>query len=117
MSKDHDYDHCVRVAAAVPSNMRPAALLHDHIEDGLASERELRQLYAPETVDAVVCLTRKFGEFYSDYINRIKSEEGRIGEVARTVKLADLRDNLARSDEEHASLKRRYERAIDILLS
>ena len=67
-----------------------AAVLHDVIEDGNISLDELRGIGLSETVvEAVGCLTKRPGETYEGYIERI----GEV-ELARRVKLRDLRDNM-----------------------
>lgn len=88
------------------------ALLHDSVEDGYLSERELARTFPPWVSDALEALTHKESETYFEYINRVA--EG--PEIARQVKLSDLRVNIARSIESgHPSLKNRYERAIEKL--
>ena len=68
-----------------------AAVLHDVVED---TDVELRHLaragYPPEVVAAVDALSRRAHESYDDYIERVAANE-----IARRVKLADLRENLA----------------------
>src|SRR5690606_16788407 len=49
-----------------------AAVLHDVIEDGSISLDELRGIGLPETVVAAIdCLTKRPGESYESYIERI----------------------------------------------
>ena len=66
------------------------AVLHDVVED---SEWTLAQLaaegFTPEIIAAIDCLTHRDGEDYMDYIDRICENA-----LARSVKLADLRDNM-----------------------
>jgi (p)ppGpp synthase/HD superfamily hydrolase len=66
------------------------AVLHDAIED---TELELRHLvevgYPPEVVAAVDAVTHRPDESYDDYIERVAGNE-----LARRVKLADVRENL-----------------------
>ncbi|MGH8979777.1 MAG: GTP pyrophosphokinase [Acidimicrobiales bacterium] len=68
-----------------------AAVLHDAIED---TELELDDLvdagYTAEVVEAVECLTHREGCTYEDYIETLAANP-----VARRVKIADLRENLA----------------------
>jgi (p)ppGpp synthase/HD superfamily hydrolase len=68
-----------------------AAVLHDAVED---TDLELRDLveagYQADVVSAVDSLTRRVREPYEDYIERVRENE-----VARRVKIADLRENLA----------------------
>ena len=68
-----------------------AGVLHDVIEDTEASVPELIAAIEPsrETLEALYLLTRAPGDSYEGYIDLIK-----VHPLARTVKLADLRDNL-----------------------
>ena len=56
-------------------------------------------------------LTRREGETYFAYIDRVRSGS----DTARRVKLADIEDHLARSDHIGPSLIRRYMRAAELL--
>jgi hypothetical protein len=68
-----------------------AAVLHDAIED---TDLELKDLteagYSAPIVEAVGRLTHRAEESYEDYIDRLATNE-----IARRVKVADLRENLA----------------------
>lgn len=68
-----------------------AAVLHDAIED---TELEIDDLveagYAADVVAAVDHLSHRDGDTYEKYIERVATNE-----VARRVKIADLRENLA----------------------
>ena len=66
-----------------------AALLHDTLEDTSVTEEELRALFPPAIVDAVVCLTRKPEEEYMDYVRRCKHNA-----IAKPVKMCDLANNM-----------------------
>lgn len=108
------YDYAVRIAAAAHSYQKDkvgsafishplrvsmkcksieakiVALLHDVIEDTKIDANYLIDNGFPkEIVDIVVILTRKKGEQYSEYIDRIKSNS-----IAREVKIYDLEDNM-----------------------
>lgn len=66
------------------------AVLHDVVEDSELSFADLKNKGCPaEIITALDCLTHCSDEHYSDYILRIKKNE-----LARRVKLADLRDNM-----------------------
>jgi (p)ppGpp synthase/HD superfamily hydrolase len=68
-----------------------AAVLHDVVEDTDVSVDELlAEGYPTEVAVAVECLTRRSGEAYEDYIDRLAAND-----VARRVKIADLDENLA----------------------
>lgn len=69
---------------------RIAAVLHDVIEDTRITEEFLReQGYREEVLRALDALTRREGESYADFIERVAGNP-----LARRVKLADLADNL-----------------------
>ena len=111
-------DHLFRVGFRGKSvSEMKVGILHDIIEDTDMTLSELKRtgLLSNEELDAIDHLTRKEGETYFDYINRVTKNE-----LATKVKLNDLRDNLdlTRFDEvkeEHLSLLNRYLKAYDIL--
>ncbi|MGH9230352.1 MAG: GTP pyrophosphokinase [Acidimicrobiales bacterium] len=89
------------------------AVLHDVVED---TGIELRHLVdagcPPEVVAAVDSITRRADESYGEYIERVAGNE-----IARRVKLADLRENLANNlrlppSPENVERIARYERAL-----
>ena len=66
------------------------AILHDVLEDTDASAKDLKGLGCPkDVVDAVIALTRRYGESYRDYILRVDRNE-----LASAVKFEDLEDNM-----------------------
>lgn len=94
------------------------ALLHDVIEDTIPSNfYNMQEKYADslgltgEVKDAVIALSRKYGEVYSDYIERVKNSSA----VAGMVKRSDLRVNITRSLKRNAPLVKRYRKALDQL--
>ena len=73
------------------TNARLVALMHDLIEDTPVTLEELRALgFEDEVLAALDLVTHKQGDSYADYVIRLKANE-----VARQVKLSDLRDNSA----------------------
>lgn len=69
---------------------RVVAVLHDVIEDSEMTLDDLRvEGFSAEIVDAVDHLTRRDGETYEAFIERIAPHE-----LACRVKLADLEDNM-----------------------
>jgi len=92
------FDHVERVAAAVPSDARVVALLHDVLErtDTSATDLAARGLTRIE-LGALRLLTRGTGEDYDVHVTRIARAEGPAGTLARVVKLADLEDHLGES--------------------
>ena len=103
-------NHPKRVAMRVPKELRPAAWLHDVLEDTKVSEEILRANFPKEVVDEVVVLThKKKEENYFEYIMRVKKNPRAI-----VIKLADLRDNLSSLPE--GSLKDKYRLAQFVLM-
>lgn len=92
------------------------ALLHDVVEDTSVTLDDLRDRgYSDEVVAAVDILTRRSGEPYSTYIERVSTSE-----LARRVKLADLRHNLQPDRVKllgNDTLVKRYEKALRQLSS
>jgi hypothetical protein len=65
-----------------------------------------------EELEALRLVTRTEGEPYGEFIERIACAKGRAGRIARTVKLADLRDNLGRTTPKLSHLAERYRKAL-----
>jgi len=73
-----------------------AALLHDTIEDTDTTASELRHVgFSKRTVDIVEAVTRREGEDYEDFIERVANS----GRDAVLVKLADVSVNLGTLDQ------------------
>jgi len=69
---------------------RMVALLHDVVEDSPYTLERLRGLgYSEEVLGALDCLTKREGEPYEAFIERVRPHP-----LARRVKLADLEDNM-----------------------
>jgi (p)ppGpp synthase/HD superfamily hydrolase len=69
---------------------RMAAILHDVVEDTPYTLERLRELgYPEEVLGALDCLTKREGESYEAFIERVRPSP-----LARRVKLADLEDNM-----------------------
>ncbi len=94
------------------------ALLHDVAEDSDISVEYLQKAgFDAQIVEAVGCLTKGENEDYFDYIKRVKQNP-----LARTVKLADLQDNLNLNrlnviDENDFKRFKKYLKAKEILKS
>lgn len=70
---------------------RITAVLHDVIEDTyITLEFLAAKGYPPEILDALDHLTRRDGETYDAFIDRVAEND-----LARRVKMADLEDNLS----------------------
>ncbi|MCD6374457.1 MAG: hypothetical protein J7L94_02960 [Caldisericaceae bacterium] len=66
------------------------ALLHDVLEDSEMTLNELSQAgFEDEILQAIDCLTKRDGEDYFAYLERVAQNK-----LARQVKMADLKDNL-----------------------
>lgn len=112
--------HPLRVMLAVPDVLmvQMAAVLHDVCEDNpfFPVERLWIDGYPHEVVNALHCLTKKKDEPYPEFIERCKSNS-----IARTVKIADLRDNMDWSrmgpqpSEEDFERMTKYENALAVL--
>lgn len=93
---------------------KTVAYLHDVVEDTKYTLDDLRD-FGSEVVDAVDHLTRRKNEDYFDYIDRVKENE-----LARKVKLADLKHNadltrIQNPTQKDKDRQRKYDRAIEIL--
>ena len=97
-------EHVARVAAAVPQDAEVTAWLHDVLEGSDTSPTELRHvgLTAVELA-ALKLLMRVPSEVYELYVLRIAHAPGEEGRLARSVKLADLDDHLARERIPHTA--------------
>ena len=86
-----DYiQHPLYVANQVKTEQeKSVALLHDVIEDSdVTADDLLASGLSNEVVTAVQTLTKKKGQSYQDYLEKVKSNN-----LARVVKLADLKHN------------------------
>lgn len=114
-------EHVRNVALGVEDKWRDnrcrcIAYLHDIVEDGYATFEELQERFNldGEQMVALDAITRRKDEKYFDYIGRVKQNE-----MAKTVKLADLQDNIRRCVDVLPSsfgLLRRYAKAYGILI-
>ena len=105
--------HPLRVMAGMQTDAeRIVAVLHDVVEDTDVTLEDLRELgYDPEIVEAINHLSRREGETYEEFIQRIKPNP-----LARRVKLGDLLDNMdirrnATLDEKALERFQRYQKA------
>ena len=82
--------HCLRVMHGVASlQAKQVAVMHDLIEDTAVTIDQLRASgFSEEVLTALQLVTHAPSDSYADYVVRLKGNE-----VARQVKLADLRDN------------------------
>jgi hypothetical protein len=82
--------HPLRVMSGVQGEeAQIVAVLHDVIEDTSVTIDELRRAgFSERVLAAVQCMTHRKEESYADYVVRCNGNE-----IARQVKLSDLRDN------------------------
>lgn len=105
--------HPMHVADAVESDVAKAvAWLHDVVEDTFVTVAGLRQAGFPKEVyERVQTLTRRKGETYAEYIERVAQDE-----VTTEVKLADLDHNMSDQSsldpDEVEFFNKRYGRAL-----
>ncbi|MDQ0319993.1 hypothetical protein QO002_002131 [Pararhizobium capsulatum DSM 1112] len=102
--------HPLRVMLAMETeDERIVAVLHDILEDTPVTANDLywEHGFKPHVVEAVFALSRKPGEDYPDFIRRLA-----VNPLARSVKIADIKDNL-RPGAEH--LRSKYEAALRML--
>ena len=86
-----DYiEHVKRVGAmGTTDHEKIVGLLHDVVEDTNMSLQELGQAGFPKVIiEAVDCLTKRDGEKYEEYLERVRKNE-----LAVRVKLNDINDN------------------------
>ena len=107
--------HVLRVMEAMPKRReyQYTALMHDAVEDGLIVIEEVERLFGRDVADQVGGVSRKDGEGYMDYIQRVAPLH-----IARAVKIADLTDNISpsRRGAISDSQRERYQKALDYLL-
>ncbi len=84
-------EHPLAVAAQVDGDIaKTVALLHDVLEDTPVTLAQLEQAGFPaEVIEAVRTLTKTKGAPYRQYLERVKCND-----LARVVKLADLKHNM-----------------------
>jgi len=106
--------HPFHVAEQMPDEKTTVtALLHDVIEDTQYTLSDLREMgFDSDVVDALALMTHDENVPYMDYVAKIKAND-----IARTVKLADLKHNsdLTRLDEIDEKALRRVEKYRDAI--
>lgn len=98
-----------------------AAILHDTIEDTFVTKAYLEEYFGEFVAKVVDTVSRRevelFGEetpkkeTYADFIARIDSMGGSVGDVARAVKIADIIHHLQDTRSISDSLVERYTKA------
>ena len=90
--------------------------LHDTVEDTPITLRDIEATFGPETAAAVDAISRRDGEPWPDYLDRVAANP-----MARQVKISDLIDNSNLSRIPHVTLKdverqKKYNKALKKLL-
>ncbi len=109
--------HPLRVMSACNTiEEKICGVIHDVVEDTEITINDfIKWEFPKEIIDALTLLTHEDGVTYKDYIMSIKPND-----IARTVKIFDLRDNsdlfrLHDIEEKHLSLIKRYHWAMKYL--
>lgn len=111
--------HPVRVSNGVETDSeKVVAILHDVLEDTDATVKDLLKIgVSLSEIDAVVLLTKEKNEPYMEYIKRLSKND-----MARHVKMSDLRHNMDMSrienptEKDYARLEK-YKKAYNYLNS
>lgn len=81
--------HPLRVMESVKSiDHKIVAVLHDIVEDTGVTLHHIHEEFGAEVADAIDAITKRDGEKYEQYLERVKSNK-----IAKEVKLADMADN------------------------
>ncbi len=109
--------HPARVAERLETDEeKVVAWLHDTVEDTGLSLSEIEARFGPETAAAVDAVSRRDGESWDDYLDRVKQNP-----VARRVKISDLIDNsnlsrLPKVGWKDVKRQEKYNRALQYLM-
>ena len=109
--------HPERVALRMESpELQVIGWLHDTVEDTTLTVKDIAERFGPETAAAVDAISRRDGEKWSDYLDRVAANP-----MARQVKISDLIDNSNLSRIPHVTLKdverqKKYNKALKKLL-
>jgi 8-oxo-dGTP pyrophosphatase MutT (NUDIX family) len=109
--------HVARVAERVPRepSFQRVAWLHDVVEDTALAVEDLA-LPAVER-EAIALLTHDEREPYQQYVERLAGAAGQAGDLARSIKEADMLDNLRRCADAQDEAVAQYGRALARLWS
>ena len=104
--------HPAAVAEMVSPEARAVAFLHDGLEDQPLLTIEMLNDFgvSNENINSIILLTKRAGEDYFVYINRLAADP-----IAREVKIADIKHNLSQNPKAAAIPK--YKEALKILES
>lgn len=104
--------HPMRVASKFKDPIVKAiAYLHDVVEDTKLTLDDLKRFgFCQEILDGVEAVTKRDGEPYLDFVLRVK---GNI--KSRSVKIADIEDNLSDLTDRNKTMRDKYQLALWIL--
>lgn len=109
--------HPLRLMVQMPTEqLQTIAVLHDVVEDSTYTFEDLaKEGFPEEIINAVRSLTKKEGEQYDDFIQRVKSNP-----LAIPVKIADMKDNsnldrIPNPTEKDRERVKKYQQAIEML--
>ncbi len=112
-------EHPLRVMNSLETvEAKIVAVLHDTVEDSDLTLDTLVDLgFPPQIVNAIDAITKRQGEDYNDYIDRVTSNP-----LALQVKIADMRDNMDMNRLPHPTERdyqrlRKYQKTLPRLLS
>ena len=111
-------EHPARVAGRMETpEEQVVGWLHDTVEDTGLTLDEVERQFGSETAAAVDAVSRREGEAWEDYLERVKQNP-----TARTVKISDLIDNSNLSRLNRVTMKdvqrqEKYNRALQFLMT
>ncbi len=111
-------NHPARVAERMGTpEEKVVGWLHDTVEDTGLTLQEIRYQFGSETAEAVDAISRRDGEPWGKYLQRVKQNQ-----IALKVKISDLIDNSNLSRLKNVSLKdvkrqEKYNRALQYLMT
>lgn len=110
------YQHLQAVAENVETDLEKAvAWLHDSVEDGKTTFKEIEGKFGNEVSSLVALLTKQKGDEYFQYLEQLSKNP-----IARKVKLADLHHNsqlsrLPKVTQKDLERLEKYRKAIEML--
>ena len=97
--------HPQRVTARLDApEAKVVGWLHDTVEDTPLTVHDIEAAFGPETAAAVDAISRREGEAWSDYLDRVAADP-----IARQVKISDLIEQPEQDSTCHAQRRRAAE--------
>lgn len=110
--------HPARVAGRLETpEAQVVGWLHDTVEDTGLTLEEVEKQFGPDTAAALDAVTRRDGEYWDDYLLRVKANP-----VATQVKISDLIDNsnlsrIPRVTMRDVKRQEKYNKALQFLMN